>query len=48
MQFTGGSRVETFLDFRLQPGDVLAATLLKRNSGDDCGLAAAIRAFADL
>ena len=47
-EFTSGSRVEAFLDFRLQPVELLAATLLMRDCGDDRSFATAIRAFADL
>jgi hypothetical protein len=48
IELTGRSRVEAFLDFRLQPGELFAATLLMRNCCDDCGLAAAIRSLAYL
>jgi hypothetical protein len=48
IDFTGRSGVETLLDFRLQPGKLLAATLLMQDRCDDCGFAAAIRALAHL
>jgi hypothetical protein len=48
IELTGGSRVEAFLDFRLQPGALLAATLLMRDRRDDGGFATAIRPLAYL
>src|ERR1022692_1105881 len=40
IEFTGRSRIETLLDFRLQPGELLAAALLMRDRCDDCAFAA--------
>jgi hypothetical protein len=48
IELTSWSGVEAFLDFRLQPGELFAATLLMRNCCDDCGFAAAIRTLAYL
>jgi hypothetical protein len=48
IEFTGRSGVEALLDFRLQPGKLLAATLLMRDCCNDCRFAAAIRPLAHL
>jgi hypothetical protein len=48
IEFNGWSGVEAFLDFRLQPGELLAATLLMRDWRDDGGFATAIRPLAYL
>lgn len=48
IEFTGRPGVEALLDFRLQPGKLLAATLLMQDRCDDCGFAAAIGTLAHL
>ncbi len=48
IEFNRWSGVEAFLEFRPQPGELLAATLLMRDRRSDCGFADAIRAFAYL
>jgi hypothetical protein len=48
IEFASWTGVEAFLDFRLQPGELLAAPLLMLDRRDDGGLAAAICSFADL
>lgn len=48
IEFTGWSRVEAILDFGAQPGELLAASLLMQDRGDDGGFAAAIPALAYL
>jgi hypothetical protein len=48
IEFTRRSRVEAILDFVAQPGELLAATLLMRDRGDDRGFAATIPALAHL
>ena len=48
IEFTGRSRVETLLDFRLQPGALLAASLFLRHCRDNGGFPVAIGIFAYL
>jgi hypothetical protein len=42
IEFTGWPRVDGILDFGAQPGELLAASLLMQDRGDDGGFAAAI------
>jgi hypothetical protein len=48
IEFAGRTGVEAFLDFRPQPGELVAAPFLMLDRGDDGSLAAAIRSFAHL